>query len=121
MGRDIKQKVDKLNTCTCNENNASIGFSCGCGHCHDEHNCTESIKNKRILREYLFDIVKIITSFTLFIITYLFVQKEIVSLILYILSALIVGHQLIIAFVKDGLKGDFFNEKKSNIKGTYRK
>ncbi|MBE5749982.1 MAG: cadmium-translocating P-type ATPase [Clostridiales bacterium] len=110
MGKDIKQKVDKLNTCTCNENNASMGLSCGCGHCHDEHNCTESIKNKRILREYLFDIVKIITSFTLFVITYLFVQKEIVSLILYILSALIVGHQLIIAFVKDAIKGDLFNE-----------
>ncbi len=90
------------------EHQSVDGLSCGCGHCLNDKKVHNEDKINIYVKEYIFSFCKIGFSIAFFIVA--FFTSKIVSIILFSLSALIVGYELIINFVKNIIKLNFFDE-----------
>ncbi len=84
------------------------GLGCTCGHCH-EHTEKVTEKSKSVLSEFKGEIFKIALSVALFLCA-LFVANQTAELIMFILSAIVCGYELVINTFKALKKGDVFNE-----------
>ena len=65
---------------------------------------------KNVIKEYGFELLKIFLSVIFLIVAILFKNNQVLSIVFYVLSAIIVGYELIIGAIKDFLKKEFINE-----------
>ncbi len=104
-------KNEKYNCGNCkDENNNNYmhdGLSCGCGNCYD-HSKKHSDK-KNFFANYGVGLGKIFVSTLLIVFGFIF-SYHTISLLLFILSTIVVGYELLYNFIKTMFKGAVFNE-----------
>ena len=113
-------KKESQNHCECcgeesvNKHNSHLhthddGLSCGC--CDEKKNrVLQENKNKSTLSVFGVDILKICVSLAFIILGLSFNSIEVLNVILFVISAIVVGYEIIVNCIKNIVKGNFFDE-----------
>ncbi len=95
------------------EENKEGFLECGCGCCgghgHQEYG-DNSQKQRGFFANYWIDFFRIGLSLALFLVGFFIINNHILKLAFYIVSAFIVGYGLVVNFIKNILRFQFFDE-----------
>lgn len=92
------------------DNNCNDLLTCSCGHCHEEKRNDPACKDESVFQRYAFDFVKIILSALLVVLSAFVVTEPTVKLIIYLISFLIIGYEVVFDCFKNVFNKSFFNE-----------